>query len=116
VLAVAVTLARGKFNVLTGIPSDPSNTLYKLIRAHDNTVEYAPILALLIYILGQNSPSVWVEWFMILVTFSRYLIVAGIVIPQTLAKSNPMRFIGAMGTYIFGLALCFALAQQAIIS
>ena len=113
-MGVVVTIARGKFNILTGSPTDPENTLNKLIRAHGNTCEYAAILALIIYILGQSIQPNWVLWFMILTTFCRYLLVAGFIFPRSMAKPNPMRFIGAVGTYIFGLGLCYALFLQAI--
>jgi len=33
------------------------------------------------------------------------MIVAGLIFPKTMATPNPMRFIGALGTYDFGLAL-----------
>jgi uncharacterized membrane protein YecN with MAPEG domain len=114
VMGIVVTIARGKFNILTGNPIDPENTLNKLVRAHGNTCEYAGIFALIIYILGQTTQPIWVLWFMVLTTFCRYLLVAGFIIPRTMAKPNPMRFIGAVGTYIFGLGLCFALLQQAL--
>ncbi|MGI9293412.1 MAG: hypothetical protein ACR2PS_05465, partial [Pseudomonadales bacterium] len=77
-------------------------------------VEYVPILALLIYILSQQSQATWVLWCMILVTFFRYLFVAGIVFPKTLAKPNSMRFVGALGTYLTGFGLCIALLLQAV--
>jgi len=76
-------------------------------------MEYVPLLALLIYILSQFSISAWVLWCMVLVTFSRFLLVAGIIIPQTLAKPSPMRFVGALGTYLAGFGLCIALLLQA---
>jgi hypothetical protein len=55
-----------------------------------------------------------VLWCMILVTFFRYLLVAGILFPRTLAEPNPMRFVGALGTYVSGLGLCIALFLQAL--
>ena len=114
VMGIAVTVARGKFNILTGNPSDPEHMLTKLVRAHGNTCEYAAILAVIIYILGKSPQSDWVFWFMGLTTFCRYLLVAGFIIPRTMAKPNPIRFIGAVGTYVFGLGLCYALLQQSI--
>ena len=113
-LGVLVTIGRGKFNVLIGHSNDPENTLHKFVRAHSNTAEYAPLLMVIIYLLSLYPVSNWVWWFIILVTACRFLFVAGILIPKTMAKPNPMRFIGAVGTYIFGLGLCFALFQHAI--
>ncbi len=114
VTGIAVTLARGKYGVLSGNSTEPTNPLHKWVRAQGNTAEYAAVLMILIYVLGQTSQPGWVVWSMILVTFSRYLFVAGIVLPETMAKPNPMRFLGALGTYLFGLALCVALLQSAI--
>ncbi len=114
VLGIFVTVARGKFNVLSGSADDPEDTLNKLIRAHGNTIEYAPVLMILIYILSQYEYAAWVGWFIALVTFCRYLFVLGIIVPKTMAKPNPMRFVGAVGTYIFGLGLCFALLRYAV--
>ena len=113
-LGLYVTICRGKTNTMTGSIDEADNILNKAMRAHGNTIEFAPILAVLIYALGMMHPDVWVVWCMILVTLSRYLIVAGLVFPQTMAKPNPMRFLGALGTYLFGAALCVALIMKVI--
>ena len=113
-LGVLVTIGRGKFNVLIGHSNDPEDTLHKWIRAHSNTAEYAPLLMVLIYLLSLYPASNWVWWFVILATACRFLFVAGILIPKTMAKPNLMRFIGAVGTYVFGIGLCIALFQLAI--
>jgi len=42
-------------------------------------------------------------------TVSRVLLVIGLVAWPTLARPNPARFVGALGTYVFGAALCIAL-------
>jgi len=34
---------------------------------------------------------------------------AGMVFPESLAKPNPMRFVGALGTYLTGIMLAVAL-------
>lgn len=113
-LGFSVSMARAKSNVLIGCSDDPENSLYQLIRAHGNTIEYAPILALLIFILSLSPQSDWVIWFMVLATAARYLFAAGIVFPKTLAKPNPMRFVGALSTYFFGAGLSVALLIQAV--
>jgi uncharacterized protein len=113
-LGILVTVGRGKFDTFIGHSSDPEDTLHKWVRAHSNTTEYAPLLMILIYLLSLNPISSWVWWFIILATGSRYVFVAGILFPKTMAKPNPMRFIGATGTYLFGVGLCVALFQQAL--
>ncbi|MFT4822228.1 MAG: putative membrane protein YecN with MAPEG domain [Halioglobus sp.] len=113
-LGFSVSLARSKQEVLIGNSTDPEDVVFKRIRAHGNTVEYVPILALLIYILSQSPQPVWVMWLMVLVTACRYLLVAGLIIPKSMAEPNAMRFVGALGTYIFGFGLVAALAIQAL--
>ena len=88
-LGLNVVVFRGKTNTITGTINEPDNPLNKAIRAHGNTTEYAPILAVLIYVLAKI-----------------------LVFPATMAKPNPMRFIGALGTFVFGLALCVALVLK----
>ncbi len=101
-LGFSVSMTRSKTETLFGSATDPEDILYKMMRAHGNTIEYAPVLALLIFVLGQASQPGWVIWCMILVTFFRYLLVVGIVFPKSMAEPNPMRFIGALGTYLTG--------------
>ena len=73
-LGFYVSLARNKSGSLYGGETDPESTLYRSQRAHGNTIEYAPILAILMFALGQAEQPVWVVWSMILATFFRYLI------------------------------------------
>lgn len=113
-LGFAVSTIRGKTDVVYGSSINPEDTLFKAIRAHGNTMEYVPLLALLIYILSQFQLPTWVIWFIVLVTISRYLFAAGMVFHKTLAERNIMRLVGAMGTYVFGIGLCVALLLQVI--
>jgi len=113
-LGFAVSLTRANTDTIYGSEIHPENTLYKVVRAHGNTIEYVPILAILIYVLSLQSQPSWVLWCMVLATFCRYLIVLGIIIPKSLAKANPMRFVGALGTYLTGFGLCGALLLQAL--
>jgi len=113
-LGFSVSMARSKQSVMIGNSTDPEDIVFQRIRAHGNTVEYVPILALLIYILSQSPQPAWVMWLMVLVTACRYLIVAGLIFPKSMADPNPMRFVGALGTYVFGFGLVAALVLQAI--
>lgn len=111
--AFNVSMQRGKTNVISGFDTNPEDPLYKAIRAHGNTVEYAPIMALMMFILAQAPLAGWVLWAMILGTFFRYLVVMGLLVPHTMAKPNPMRFIGALGTFITGFMLVAAMLLKA---
>jgi len=112
-LGIMVSLQRIKEKKGTGCPDDPKSQLHKVIRAHANTVEFAPALMVLIYILSQSQMAAWVLWSVILVTVCRIILVAGLILPRTMARPNPLRQIGAGGTYVFGLALCVAVLQLA---
>lgn len=108
-LGMAVSAMRGRTRTNYGVKEDPTDPLYKLVRAHGNTIEYAPMLAVLMLVLGARNPGSFATWSMILATLSRYLIVMGILICPTMDRPHPLRFAGALGTYVFGLALVAAL-------
>jgi uncharacterized membrane protein YecN with MAPEG domain len=105
-LGFAVSMTRGRTNTAIGSSGEPTDSLHKLVRAHGNTSEYAAMLAVLILMLGTRNPSSWALAAMIGATASRYLLAAGIIASPTLEKPHPLRFIGALGTYAFGLVLC----------
>jgi uncharacterized membrane protein YecN with MAPEG domain len=91
-----------------GFTPDPADRLYKMVRAHSNTAEYAPMLAVLMLLVGVRDPATWALWVMVIVTASRYLLALGLIVSPTLDKPHPLRFVGALGTYLGGLALCVA--------
>jgi len=105
-LGFAVSGLRGRTETLHSFNPDPTDPLYKMVRAHGNTAEYAPMLAVLIFVAASASPATWVLWVMGIVTFARYLIVVGLLSSATLGAVNPLRFLGAFLTYVGGLALC----------
>jgi len=107
-LGVAVSLTRGSSNTVVGYSSDPTDRLHKLCRAHGNAAEYVPILAVLMLLIGSRQPSTWMVWTFVAATVFRYLHAAGMVFPATLAAPNPLRFVGALGTYLAGIALVVA--------
>ncbi|WP_439134200.1 MAPEG family protein [Pseudomaricurvus sp.] len=104
-LSFNVSMARKDSGQVYGFETDPASRMYKAQRAHGNCIENAPILAVMIYVLGQAPQPYWVLVIMILATFFRYLAAAGLVFPATMAKPNLMRFVGALGTYITGFIL-----------
>ncbi|WP_027874948.1 MAPEG family protein [Spongiibacter marinus] len=114
VLGLNVSIARTKAKRGSGCPTDPKDPLHKAIRAHANTVEYAPALMVLIYIASQAQMALWVMWTMVVVTACRILFVLGILTTRTMARPNPMRFIGALGTYAGGIALAVEVLFQAL--
>jgi hypothetical protein len=106
-----VSGARFFSKTISGHDDHPEDLLHKIVRAHGNTTEYAAFLAVLILWLGSHNPAPWVVWTMIATTACRYLLVAGLVGARTMARPNPVRFIGAAGTYVTGCMLLFALVK-----
>lgn len=114
-LGFGVSIMRARTNVGSGFRNDPADMLYKMVRAHGNTAEYAPMVALLILYLGTTDPGLWILWVMGITTFGRYLIVAGLVMSPTLANPHPFRFVGALLTYLGGILLCVAMLLQVLL-
>ena len=108
-LGLAVSLKRGNVNTIIGHSNDPADPLYKLVRAHGNTAEYAPLLAVLMLALASTEPPAWALWCMGIATAARYLFAAGMLLSPTLAKPHPLRFVGALGTYLMGVAMSVGL-------
>jgi len=99
-------MTRGRTGIVAGSSNDPADSLYRLIRAHGNTAEYGPMLAVLFLLVGARNPAPWLLWTMIVAVVSRYLIAIGMIAGPTLAKPQPLRFVGALGTYLTGILLC----------
>lgn len=110
-LGLMVSVMRGKFDIHIGHPDDPKHMMHRFVRAHGNTTEYAPFLAVLFLYLGAHQPVAWVLWTIGLTTAARILIVIGLLSSSTLARPHPIRFIGALGTYLGGIALTIALLR-----
>ena len=70
------------------------------------------MLALLILIVGSRSPATWALWCMCIATAARYSIALGLILGPSLDKPHPLRFVGALGTYLMGFALCAALLMS----
>ena len=111
-LGFAISGLRSCSGVLSGHSAQPDQLLTKLVRAHGNTAEYAPFLALLFLYLGAHNPPAWQQWCMAGATACRLLLVAGLITWPSMSRPNPARAAGALGTYGFGIALCVALLMS----
>jgi hypothetical protein len=110
-LGLSISMMRFRERSLSGCAEDPANLLHKLVRAHGNTAEYAPFLAVLFLFLGARSPSTVTVSLMVMATVCRCLLVVGLIAFPTMARPNPLRFVGALGTYGAGIALCLTLLR-----
>lgn len=107
-LGLAISALRFRENRLTGFSDAPTDLLHKLVRAHGNTTEYAPFLAVLFLYLGAHQPPGWVIALIVAATVFRVLLVVGLVAWPRIDRPNPLRFVGALGTYLAGAGLCVA--------
>ncbi|KND59217.1 Adenylosuccinate synthase [Candidatus Burkholderia verschuerenii] len=108
-LGLSISMMRFRTGTIIGCEPDPTSTLYKLVREHANTAEYAPFFALLFLYLGAHSPSSATLGLIVAATACRLILVIGLIAWPTMSKPNPFRFLGAVGTYVTGIALCVRL-------
>src|SRR5438552_8785757 len=112
-LGLAISTLRFRAGRLSGYAASPDDLLAKLVRAHDNTAEYVSFLAVLFLYLGSHNPPQWQVWCFVGATVCRVLLAIGLLAWPTMPKPNPARFVGAIGTYLFGGALCVGLLNGA---
>lgn len=108
-LGLAVSIFRFRTGTGAGPAAERNSMLNKLIRAHANTAEFAPFLAVIFLYFGWRGPSDLVVNLIIAATFCRFLLVIGLIAWPSLGRPNPARFVGALGTYLVGAALCVAM-------
>ena len=109
-LSAAITLRRRATRTYFGFSADPSDRLYRLVRAHGNTAEYAGLLCALIWVAAECAPSRWSSLLIGIVTASRYCQAIGMLVGPTLdSPPNSLRLIGTTGTYVGGAGLSVAL-------
>ena len=113
-LGLWATLGRGAANTVIGNSDDPTDALHKRVRAHGNAAEYCAMLAVLIYVAGLDDPGLWVSSLMVAAVLSRYLHAAGMLASPTLAAPHPLRFVGALGTYVTGIGLSIRVVWQGL--
>ncbi|MEV4263304.1 MAPEG family protein [Kribbella sp. NPDC049584] len=87
------------------MPTDPSDKLLIAVRAHGNAAEYIPTMIVLLLVCSVLSDSWVVDVLAIAAVFVRTVHAAGMLTSRTLASHGPLRDIGAMGTYLVGVAL-----------
>jgi uncharacterized membrane protein YecN with MAPEG domain len=112
VLGFNVSRMRGVTAKVGGsqMPTDPASPLLIAQRAHGNAVEYVPLLIVLFLLVGARSPALVAIPLIVGATLSRLTHAYGMVTTTSLAAEGKLRLAGAMGTYVFGVALAVAAA------
>jgi uncharacterized protein len=115
-LGLFVSIQRQRYHKIIGHDPDPEDPIHRAIRAHANTAEYAPFLAILFLWHGAHAATSWVPWTIAIATVARYLLAGSLLYGPTMARPNPARFIGALATYVCGLLLAAGMLAQAFAS
>lgn len=91
-------------------PDDPASPLLIAIRAHGNAAEYIPTLILLFLLVGARSPAAVAIPLIAGATAARVVHAYGLLTAPSMAAQTTGRLAGAMGTYVFGVALAVTAA------
>jgi uncharacterized membrane protein YecN with MAPEG domain len=86
-------------------PTDPADRMFIAQRAHGNASEYVPTLAVLIVVCSFLTDGWWLDALAIAAVAARSLHAVGMLTSTTLASHGPVRDLGALGTYVTGIAL-----------
>jgi uncharacterized membrane protein YecN with MAPEG domain len=108
-LGLYVSVLRQLRRKIIGYDLSPTDPLHRAVRAHANTAEYAPFLAVLFLWHGAHTPATWIVATIVVATAARFLVVAGLLGVSSMDRPNPARFLGALLTYLCGLALAAAM-------
>jgi uncharacterized membrane protein YecN with MAPEG domain len=111
-LGLYVSILRQGRGQVIGHDQDPVDPLHRAVRAHGNTAEYAPFFAILFLWFAAHPAPTWIIVPIVIATIARFLLVAGLLWGKSLDKPNPARFLGAVLTYVCGLALVAGLAME----
>ncbi len=115
-LAANVSITRGRTKTGLGMGSEPSGPLVKAVRAHGNAAEFIPIFVTLFLYFLMSGAGGWIVWVVIGVTVCRVLHAIGMLASSDFnGPPHPLRAVGALGTYLGGLALGGALLLRAVI-
>jgi uncharacterized membrane protein YecN with MAPEG domain len=87
------------------MPTDPADRMFIAIRAHGNAAEYVPTLIVLLLVCDVLTGGWWVSALGIAAVAVRTLHAVGLLSAKTMASHGPVRDIGALGTYVTGVAL-----------
>ena len=87
------------------MPTDPADRMFIAQRAHGNASEYVPTLIGLLIVCSALTDGWWLDVLAIAAVAARCLHAVGVLTSRTMAEHGPLRDIGALVTYLTGLAL-----------
>ncbi len=96
------------------MPTDPADRMFIAIRAHGNAAEYVPTLCVLLLVCGTVSDGWWVDVLAVAAVFVRLSHAVGMLTTKSMASHGPLRDVGALGTYVTGIALAVTAVVVAV--
>lgn len=108
-LGLNVSMTRRRHAKGIGHDTGPTDPVHRAVRAHGNTAEYAPFLAVLFLWYAAHGAPAWINAVILIATAARVLIVVGLLWGGPLNRANPLRAVGALFTYLCGFVLAAAL-------
>jgi len=106
VLSIRTSRLRGKAE--NQIPTRTDDPLFVAMRVHGNAAENAPMLSILMLIVGFSDPPFWMLGLMVLATAARFAHAIGTIQTHDMAKESPLRLGGAVVTTLAGIGLAVA--------
>lgn len=106
VLSIRTSRLRGKAE--NQIPTRTDDPLFVAMRVHGNAAENAPMLSILMLIVGFSDPPSWMLGLMVLATAARFAHAIGTIQTHDMAKESPLRLGGAVVTTLAGIGLAVA--------
>lgn len=118
-LAFWTSMQRGSSKTIAyNAPLEPTSGMAKAQRAHGNAAEYAALLIGLFILTGftyaGRDLGTAVTSLVIAITVSRFLHALGFLMCATLEKPHALKAIGALITYLGGLALSVMVLLKAV--
>ena len=104
-LGANVTRNRALRGAGNQLPTDPADPLLIAVRAHGNAAEYIPTMIVLLLVCSALSDSWVIDVLAVAAVVVRFTHALGMLRSATLASHGPLRDVGAMGTYLVGVAL-----------
>jgi uncharacterized membrane protein YecN with MAPEG domain len=89
----------------TQMPTDPADRMFIAQRAHGNASEYVPTLIGLLIVCSALTGGWWLNALAVVAVVARYVHAVGLLTSRTMATHGPVRDVGAMFTYLSGIAL-----------
>jgi len=108
-LGLNVSVTRKRYAKGIGHDAGPNDPVHRAVRAHGNTAEYAPFMAVLFLWYAAHGAPTWINITIAIATLARLLLASGLLWGGPLNQPNPFRAVGALFTYLAGLVLTASL-------